>query len=99
MQADEAQFVAFIHRVHAIQMGISEPGTAQAELQRLAGLMDGLWPMQAHHPKPMPRRWDVLQHVQQRQPVACTTHAGPLPKLMHPHRWPGSPLCACSAWC
>ncbi len=21
------------------------------------------------------------------------------PKLMRPHRWPGSPLCACSAWC
>ena len=52
-----------------------------------------LWPappMQAHRPKPMPRRWDVLQHVQQRQPVACAAHAGLLPHAdaIHAHASP-----------
>ena len=38
----------------------------------------------------------MLQHVQQRQPVACAAHAGLRPKLMRsmpmrPHRWAGQP--------
>ena len=65
-------------------------------LALVPGLVASLWPMQAHCPKLMrsgahaPHRWDVLQHVQQRQPVACAAHAGLLPQAdaIHAHASP-----------